>query len=69
LNCLNTLFNTYFCHKKTPVKVRLMSNFYGAVHFYFMKKSSLTIAGLLKQSENKKSASFAGDERSLLAWS
>ncbi|EAZ85240.1 hypothetical protein BB14905_11355 [Bacillus sp. B14905] len=24
-----------------------------------MKKSSLTIAGLLKQSENKKSASFA----------
>ncbi|MFD4492148.1 hypothetical protein [Lysinibacillus fusiformis] len=43
----------------------------GGDGFYFMKKPipSLTIAGLLKQSENKKSASFAGDERSLLAWS
>jgi hypothetical protein len=41
----------------------------GWLLFYEKPIPSLTIAGLLKQSENKKSASFAGDERSLLAWS
>lgn len=41
----------------------------GWLLFYEKTNTFSDIAGLLKQSENKKSASFAGDERSLLAWS